>query len=118
METIPTVEKYIASQPADLQERLIALRKFIRNLVPEAGEKMAYGIPTFTLRGNLVHFAAYRSHIGFYPGSEAVEHFMPELGSYQTSKGTIQFPLDNPLPYDLIERIVRFRVEKSLGRKK
>ena len=118
MNTLPTVDEYIASLPPDLQERASAMRGFIRSLVPEAGEKMAYGIPTYTLRGNLVHFGVYQSHVGFYPGSEAIEHFKDDLGVYKTSKGTVQFPLEQPLPFDLIERIVRYRVAQSQGKKK
>lgn len=118
MQTSQSIEEYISSYPPEIRERLIALRRFIRELVPDASEKIAYGIPTFTLHGNLVHYAAYRSHIGFYPGSEAIEVFKNELSSYKTSKGTVQFPLDQQLPYDLIERIVRYRVEKSRIKKK
>lgn len=118
MENYQSVEEYIASFPSDLQERLVHLRQFIRGLVPEAGEKMAYGIPTFTLNGNLVHYAAYRSHIGFYPGAEAMQHFLPELSAYHTSKGTVQFPLDQPLPLALIEKIVKYRVAQSQAKKK
>jgi uncharacterized protein YdhG (YjbR/CyaY superfamily) len=79
-------------------------------------ERISYGMPTFFLNGNLVHYAAYRRHIGFYPGSEAIQVFASELEAYETSKGTVRFPIDQTLPMDLIIRIVRHRVEKNLGR--
>jgi uncharacterized protein YdhG (YjbR/CyaY superfamily) len=108
-----TIDEYIAGYPSEVQKILQELRAFIRSIVPQAGEKMGYGIPTFTLHGNLVHFGGFKRHIGFFPGSEAVEKFQDELEEYVTSKGTIQFPLDKPLPYDLIRRLVEFCVERN-----
>ena len=108
-----TIDEYIAGYPPEVQKMMHELRAFIRSLVPQAGEKIGYGIPTFTLHGNLVHFGGFKNHLGFFPGSEAVEVFKAELAGYVTSKGTIQFPLEKPLPYDLIRRIVEFCVERN-----
>jgi uncharacterized protein YdhG (YjbR/CyaY superfamily) len=82
----------------------------IRREAPDAVEKISYGIPTFTLHGNLVHFAGYEHHIGFYPGAAAIDHFADRLEGFETSKGTVRFPLDQPLPLELVREIVRFRV--------
>lgn len=87
------------------------------NEVPDAEETISYGIPTFKLNGNLVHFAAYKNHIGFYPGSSGVNKFSEKLTQYKYSKGTIQFPINKPLPYGLIREIVRFRVKENLKQK-
>ena len=96
-----------------MQKTLRELRAFIRKLVPKATEKISYGIPTFELHGNLVHFAAYASHIGFYPGASGIKKFQIELANYPLSKGTIRFPLDRALPLRLIRRIVLFRVKEN-----
>jgi len=93
---------------------LNALRTSIRSAAPDATEKMSYQMPTFYLNGNLVHFAAYRKHIGFYPTPSAIFAFRDELKPYKTSKGAVQFPIDKPLPLDLISRIVSFRVEENV----
>lgn len=111
-----TIDEYIAGYPPEVQKVLHELRDFIRSLVPMAREKIGYGVPTYTLYGNLVHFGGFKSHIGFFPGSEAVEKFKDELTEYVTSKGTIQFPLTKPLPYDLIRRIVEFCIEKNTAK--
>lgn len=111
-----TIDEYISGYPPEVQVVMNELRAFIRSLVPQAGEKIGYGIPTFTLHGNLVHFGGFKNHLGFFPGSEAVEVFQAELAGYVTSKGTIQFPLEKPLPYDLIRRIVEFCVEKNTAK--
>lgn len=114
-----TIEEFIAGFPADVQAILQKIRSLIKNLAPGAIEAMAYGIPTFKLNGkNLVHFAALKSHIGFYPTPSAIEHFMEDLKPYELSKGTVKFPLDKPIPYDLIERMVRFRVAEVGGKSK
>ncbi len=86
--------------------------------MPEAQEKIAYGIPTFTFHGNLVHFAGYEKHIGFYPGAAPIKEFAPELKSYETSKGTVRFPIDKPLPMPLIRKIVKATVNRNLSRQK
>ena len=88
------------------------------HFVPGASEKISYGIPTFHLHGNLVHFAAFANHVGLYPGASGIAAFAAELQGYRTSKGTVQLPLDAPLPLDLIARIVRHRVEENLKRRK
>jgi uncharacterized protein YdhG (YjbR/CyaY superfamily) len=108
------IDEYIADFPKDLQKLLQQLRSTIKKAAPNAEEKIAYGIPTFTLNGNLVHFGAYKTHIGFYPAPSGLEAFEKELAPYVTGKGTAQFPLDKPLPLDLITEIVKFRVMKNL----
>lgn len=117
-----TVDDYIAQFPPELQVILQELRQVIREEAPEAGEKISYAMPTFVLNGNLVHFAAFKHHIGFYPAPSGIEAFKAELSRYKGAKGSVQFPIDQPLPYDLIRRIVRFRVEenrnKSVGKAK
>lgn len=108
-----TIDQYIAMFPKDVQEKLEAVRATIHAAAPEAKEKISYQIPTFTLHGNLVHFAAFKNHIGFYPTGRGVEAFKEELGSYAVTKGTVRFPLSEPLPLDLIARIVRLRVSQN-----
>ena len=106
-----TIAEYIAVYPAHVQEILEQIRRAIQEEAPAATEAIAYGIPTFKLRGkNLVHFGAYKSHIGFYPTPSALEAFAEELSLYAGAKGTAQFPLDKPMPFDLIRAIVEFRV--------
>jgi uncharacterized protein YdhG (YjbR/CyaY superfamily) len=109
-----TIDEYIASCPRNVQPKLGELRSLIRRLAPEAQEKISYQMPTFYLRGNLVHFAAYPKHIGFYPTPGGIERFRKDLARYKSSKGAVQFPLDEPLPLPTIERIVRFRVKENL----
>ncbi len=108
--------QYIAAFPRDIQKVLREMRAAIRAAAPGAGEKISYGIPTFTLNGNLVHFAAFADHISFFPTSSGVRAFKRELARYETSKGTIRFPLGAPLPLGLVRRIVKFRVAESLAR--
>ena len=106
-----TIDAYIAGYPGEVQAILRKIRALIIETVPEAGEKISYQLPTFTLHGkNLVHFGAFKSHIGFYPTPSGVEEFRDELARYKGAKGSVQFPLDQPIPYDLIRRIVEFRV--------
>ena len=109
-----TIDEYIAGFPQDVQEILQKIRMTIREAAPEAKEKIAYQMPTFTLKGNLVHFAAFSKHIGFYPVPTGIEAFKEELSVYKGGKGSVQFPLDQPIPYDLISRIVTFRVKENL----
>jgi len=111
-----TIDEYIAGFPPDVQEILEKIRTTIREAAPEAGETIKYQIPTFTLKGNLVHFAAFKKHIGFYPEPTGIEAFKNELSVYEGAKGSVQFPLDQPIPYDLISRIVEFRVKENLER--
>ncbi len=112
------IDEYIAGFPEDVQEILVKIRKTIREAAPGARETINYQIPTFTLEGNLVHFAAFQKHIGFYPTPSGIEKFKNELSSYEMAKGSVQFPLDQPIPYDLIGTIVAFRVHENLDRAK
>ncbi|WP_373520962.1 iron chaperone [Aquiflexum sp.] len=107
-----TIDQYIDSFTGDVREILQKIRKVVREDAPEASESINYGIPTFKLAGNLVHFAAYKNHIGFYPAPSGMEEFKKEVATYKTGKGTLQFPLDKPIPYELISKIVQFRVEE------
>lgn len=104
------IDSYIASFPKETQNILEQLRTTIRKAAPEAEETINYGIPTFTLKGNLVHFAAFKNHIGFYPTPTAIEAFKKDLSAYDGAKGSVKFPLDKPIPFDLISRIVKFRI--------
>ncbi len=110
---IANIDEYIAQFTEDIQEKLKLIRHIIRTVEPELIEKISYQMPTFYLNGNLVHFAAYKKHIGFYPTPSGVAAFEKELRAYKTSKGAIQFPIDQPLPVELIEAIVRFRVDEN-----
>ncbi len=111
-----SIDDYIAAFPKDIQKILEELRAAIKAAAPDAREKISYQMPTFDLKGNLVHFAAHTNHIGFYPQPSGIQAFMKELSIYQCSKGAVQFPLDKPLPLKLISRIVRFRVAENLER--
>jgi uncharacterized protein YdhG (YjbR/CyaY superfamily) len=109
-----TIDEYITEFPEDIQEILEKMRKVIQKAAPEAEEAISYSMPTFKLHGNLVHFAAYEKHIGFYPAPSGIEAFKEEISEYKSSKGAVQFPLDKPIPYDLVEKIVIFRVKENL----
>jgi uncharacterized protein YdhG (YjbR/CyaY superfamily) len=108
------IDEYIAAFPSETQEILEQVRQTIKKAAPNAKEKISYAIPTFTLNGNLVHFAAFKNHIGFYAMPSGNEAFQEELSSYKSGKGSIQFPLDKPIPLDLITKIVNFRVTENL----
>ena len=108
------INEYIAGFPDDVQERLEQVRATIQKAVPEAEEAISYAIPTFKLNGNLVHFAAFKNHIGFYPTPTGIDEFREELSKYKEGKGSVQFPFDQPLPLDLIRRITLFRRTKNL----
>ena len=108
------IDGYIAIFPNDVREILQKIRITIRKAAPDAEEKISYRIPTFTLKGNLVHFAAFKRHIGFYPTSSGIQKFKRELSAYHGAKGSVQFPLDKPIPFDLISKIVKFRVKENL----
>jgi uncharacterized protein YdhG (YjbR/CyaY superfamily) len=108
------IDEYIAAFPKDVQRRLSDIRKVIRKAAPEAEEAIKYRMPTFVLNGNLVHFAAYAHHIGFYPAPMDIDMFKSELSKFKGAKGSVQFPLDEPLPLDLIGRIVKSRVQQNL----
>ncbi len=108
-----TLDAYIAGFPQDVQEILQKIRRIISDAAPDAQEAIKYQIPTFVLGGNLVHFAAFAKHIGFYPTPSGIEQFKDALSAYKTAKGSVQFPLDSPIPYNLIRRIVKFRVKEN-----
>jgi uncharacterized protein YdhG (YjbR/CyaY superfamily) len=108
------IDEYIGNFPNDVRELLEKVRITIRKAAPRATEKIGYGIPTFTLNGNLVHFAAFKKHIGFYPTPSGIEQFKQELSVYEGAKGSVQFPLDKPIPFGLIGKIVKFRVQENL----
>jgi uncharacterized protein YdhG (YjbR/CyaY superfamily) len=112
--TVPkSIDEYILQYPQEIQEILKTLRKVINESAPNADEKISYGMPTFVLNGNLVHFAAFKNHIGFYPTPSGINTFKQELSEYKTSKGAVQFPIGKPIPYDLISKIVKFRVDEN-----
>lgn len=112
------VDQYISSFPENVQEKLKVMRAVISAAAPTATEKISYQMPTFVLNGNLVHFAAFKNHIGFYPTPSAITEFAAQLTPYHCSKGAVQFPMDEPLPVELIEQMVRFRVSEALGKQK
>lgn len=112
-----TIDEYITQFPDDIQTTLEKLRQTIKECAPKAEETISYQIPTFKLNGNLVHFAAFKDHIGFFPTSSARIAFKKELSQYKGGKGTIQFPYNKPIPYDLIRKIVKYRVRENLGKK-
>lgn len=109
-----SIDEYIATFPEDIQKKLQTVRETIKAEAPEAQEKISYQMPTFYLHGNLVHFAAFKNHIGFFPIPSGIEAFKQELSAYETSKGGIRFPFNQPLPLDLITRMVKFRVAENL----
>lgn len=111
--TVNEVDKYISGFPEDVQKRLNTMRKTIRTEVPDAEEKIGYGIPTYKLDGkNLVHFGGFKNHVGFYPAPSGLTAFEKELSPYKAAKGSVQFPHDEPLPLDLVKKIVRFRLKE------
>ena len=109
------IDEYITGFPPDVQKILQKIRTTIHEAAPEATEKISYQMPTFFLKGNLVHFAGFEEHIGFYPVPTGIEKFKKELSVYKQGKGSVQFPLDQPMPYDLITKIVKFRVKENLA---
>lgn len=111
-----TIDDYIASFPRDVQALLEQIRQTIKTAAPTATETINYQMPTFVLQGNLVHFAAFKTHIGFYPTPTGIEKFQKELSVYKGAKGSVQFPLDQPMPLTLISKIVKFRVKENLAR--
>lgn len=112
-----TMDEYISTFPEDVQRILKELRQTIKKAAPDAEETINYQMPTFTLNGNLVHFAAFENHIGFYPTPSGIEAFKKELSGYKGAKGSVQFPIDEPLPLPLIRRIVEYRVKENMERK-
>jgi uncharacterized protein YdhG (YjbR/CyaY superfamily) len=107
------IDEYIAGFPRDVQETLQRIRAIIRDAAPDAEEAIKYQIPTFVLHGNLVHFAAFQKHIGFYPTPSAIAAFSGELRGYESARGSVQFPLNKSVPFTLIKKMVEFRVKES-----
>lgn len=116
--TYANIDEYIATFPAEVREVLEKVRATIQKAAPKAEEAISYNIPTFKLNGNLVHFAGYKNHIGFYPGADGIETFRKEISSYKNAKGSVQFPLDKSMPLALIAKIVKYRVEMNLAKAK
>jgi uncharacterized protein YdhG (YjbR/CyaY superfamily) len=115
---VGNIDEYIACFPKDIQKLLKELRSVIRKAAPAAEEAIKYGLPTLVLEGNLVHFGAFKNHIGFYPAPSGIEAYKKELSVYESSKGAIRFPVDKPLPLALVTRIVKFRVMENLEKAK
>lgn len=113
MKAYKDIDTYIAAYSPKVQALLRKMHATLKKAAPKAEEKISYGIPTLTLNGNLVHFGAFKTHIGFFPGASGVAAFKKELKPYKTSKGTIQLPLDKPLPLALITKITKFRVKEN-----
>ena len=111
--TPETIDEYIAAFPRDVQKTLQRIRSIIKKAAPDAEEMIKYRMPTFVLHGNLVHFAAFAGHIGFYPTPSAIEAFSDELKGFESAKGSVQFPLDEPVPLALIRKMVAFRVKET-----
>lgn len=109
-------DEYIDGFSSRQQDYLREMLRIVRHSASEASESLSWGIPTFSLNGNLVHFGMYEKHLGFYPSPSGIEHFKDELKPYHTSKGTVRFPLDKPLPEALIQEIVSYRVAENLGK--
>jgi uncharacterized protein YdhG (YjbR/CyaY superfamily) len=118
LEKLETIDDYIASFPLEVRELLQKMRQTIKKAAPDAEETIKYQIPTFTLKGNLISFAAYKNHIGLYPAPRGTEEFQKELSVYKAEKHSLRFPLDKPIPFDLISNIVKFRVKEHLERAK
>jgi uncharacterized protein YdhG (YjbR/CyaY superfamily) len=112
-----SIDEYIAKFPRNVQDILEKLRQTIQDSAPNAKETISYQMPTFKLKGNLVYFAAWKNHIGFYPTSSAIEAFKEELHEYEVTKGTIKFPLNKPIPLDLVKKMVKYRVKENLGKR-
>lgn len=122
MEKFTTIDEYIAAFPADVQEILQKVREVVKTAVPQATEAISYGLPTFKLAGNLVHFGAFKNHLGFYPVPSGLAQFKEKLAPYKSGKGSAQFPYNQPIPYELISQITQFRaaenLEKAAAKKK
>lgn len=118
MQHFGSIDEYISAYPKNIQVILEKLRQTIKAAAPEAQEAISYGLPTFKLNGNVVHFGGFKNHIGFYPAPRGIEAFKAELAPYQGGKGTVKFPLDQPIPFDLVTKIVEFRVKENLAKKK
>jgi uncharacterized protein YdhG (YjbR/CyaY superfamily) len=115
-ENAKTIDEYIAGFNPEIQMTLNELRNFIKSEVPEATEKISYGMPTFYLNGNLVHFAAFKDHYGFFPSPSGIDKFEKELAPYRSGKGTLRFPLDKPIPWEIIKKVIQFRVKENMDK--
>lgn len=113
---IKAISEYIAMFPENVRDILEKLRRVIKESAPDAKETISYGMPAFKLNGNLVYFAAWEKHIGFYPTSSAIEAFKKELAPYKQAKGSVQFPIDKPIPFDIVRKIVEYRVKENLDK--
>ncbi|MCR8659679.1 iron chaperone [Paenibacillus endoradicis] len=111
-----SVDQCIAGFQVTTQEILQSLRNMIQEIAPDATEKISYQMPTFALHGNLVHYAAYKNHIGFYPGASGIKAFEHKLSLYKSAKGSVQFPINEPLPFELISEIVKYRITDNIAR--
>ena len=109
-----TIDEYISRFPEDVQNILLKVRAVIKESAPDAMEKISYQMPCFYLKGNLVYFGGFKHHIGFYPTGSGIEAFKGELSAYKWAKGSVQFPLEKPIPFELISKIVKFRVKENL----
>lgn len=112
-----TIDEYIDTFPKKVEYILQKLRQTTKQSAPKAEETISYQIPTFKLKGNLVHFAAYKNYIGFYPKSSAIEAFKKELSQYEIAKGSIEFPINKPIAFDPVRKIVEYRVKENLDKK-
>jgi uncharacterized protein YdhG (YjbR/CyaY superfamily) len=108
-----TIDEYIAQFSPEIQKTLHEIRRFIKNEAPEATEKISYGMPTFYLNGNLVHFAAFKDHYGFFPSPSGIDQFEKELAPYRTGKGTLRFSLDKPIPWHILKKVIQFRINEN-----
>ncbi|MDR0516294.1 MAG: DUF1801 domain-containing protein [Fibromonadaceae bacterium] len=113
-----TIDEYIKAFEPKIQKTLNEIRSYIKTIAPEATEKISYGMPTFYLNGNLVHFAAFKEHYGFFPSPSGIDAFEKELAPYRTGKGTLRFPLDKPIPWNIIKKVVQFRIKENLNKVK
>lgn len=113
-ENIKTIDEYVAGFSPEIQEKLIEIKNFIKSEAPEAIEKISYGMPTFYLKGNLIHFAAFKDHYGFFPSPSGIDQFEKELTPYRTGKGTLRFDLNKELPWDIIKKIIQFRKNENI----
>ncbi len=111
---LKTIDAYILQFSPEIREKLNELRNVIKEIAPDSEERMSWQMPTFVLHGNLVHFAAHKKHIGFYPGASGIEVFKEKLSQYKGSKGAVQFPIEEPIPYELVKEIVRYRVAENI----
>ncbi|GHU92815.1 hypothetical protein FACS189479_02790 [Spirochaetia bacterium] len=113
-----TIDEYIAAFEPEVQRTLIEIRNFIKNEAPDATEKISYGMPTFYQNGNLVHFAAFKDHYGFFPSPSGIDAFEEELAPYRSGKGTLRFSMDKPIPWEIVKKVVQFRIKENADKVK